>query len=55
MVEEVAKVSGNFLVSETDVPREVLAFLRLSQLKDADAFLLEPVFRSELWGFMQGE
>lgn len=53
VVEEVAKVSGSFLVSETDVPGDVLAFLRLSQLKDLDAFLLEPVFRNEIWGFMQ--
>ena len=30
-------------------PREMLAYLRLMNLGGADAFLLEPVFRGEVW------
>ncbi|KAG2485714.1 hypothetical protein HYH03_015598 [Edaphochlamys debaryana] len=33
--------------------QEMMAFLRLFQLKAADAFLLESIFRSDVWGFMQ--
>ncbi|GLI66288.1 hypothetical protein VaNZ11_010049 [Volvox africanus] len=32
---------------------EMLAFLRLMQLKGMDAFLLESIFRNDVWGFMQ--
>ncbi|EFJ49228.1 Rubisco large subunit N-methyltransferase [Volvox carteri f. nagariensis] len=32
---------------------EMLAFLRLMQLKGSDAFLLESIFRNDVWGFMQ--
>jgi len=31
---------------------DMVQFLRLSCLKGADTFLLEPVFSNELWGFM---
>lgn len=34
-------------------PESLNAFLRLTCLTGADAFLLEPVFRAELWSFMQ--
>ena len=35
------------------ISEDVFAFLRLVQLKDADAFLLESVFRNDVWGFLQ--
>ena len=31
---------------------EALRFLRLSCLAGADAFLLEPIFSNEFWGFL---
>ena len=34
-------------------PEGMLAYLRLVSLDGADAFLLEPVFRDKLWGFLQ--
>ncbi|KAJ9510391.1 hypothetical protein QJQ45_015861 [Haematococcus lacustris] len=33
-------------------PEAMLALLRLMQLQGADAFLLESVFRNDVWGFM---
>ncbi|UPQ97834.1 rubisco large subunit N-methyltransferase [Chloropicon primus] len=55
VVEEAAglQVRESFAVSEGSVPGDVLAFLRLVKLEGFDAFLLEPVFRSEIWGFMK--
>mmetsp|Transcript_8444 Transcript_8444/g.15655 ORF Transcript_8444/g.15655 Transcript_8444/m.15655 type:complete len:517 (+) Transcript_8444:84-1634(+) len=55
VVEEVAKLSvvQGFAISEGDIPEDLFAFLRLIQLKDADAFLLEPVFRKDVWDFMK--
>ncbi|KXZ52475.1 hypothetical protein GPECTOR_9g519 [Gonium pectorale] len=32
---------------------EMMAFLRLMQIKAMDAFLLESIFRADVWGFMQ--
>ncbi|PNW71607.1 hypothetical protein CHLRE_16g661350v5 [Chlamydomonas reinhardtii] len=32
---------------------EMMAFLRLMNIKAMDAFLLESIFRNEVWGFMQ--
>ncbi|GIL90815.1 hypothetical protein Vretimale_16759 [Volvox reticuliferus] len=32
---------------------EMLAFMRLMELKGMDAFLLESIFRNDVWGFMQ--
>lgn len=55
VVEEVARlrVSQSFEVSEEEPPPEdMLAFLRLIQLKDADAFILESIFRNDVWDFM---
>lgn len=34
-------------------PEEMLAFLRLLHLAGPDAFLLESIFRNEVWSHMQ--
>ncbi|KAK9868112.1 hypothetical protein WJX84_011104 [Apatococcus fuscideae] len=47
-------VSQQFtLSSQEDPSTELLAFLRLMNLRGADSFLLEALFRNEAWGFMQ--
>jgi hypothetical protein len=54
---------GSFLISATDLSlealradtnpvNEMIQFLRLLCLSGSDAFLLEGLFRSEVWGFM---
>ncbi|KAK9846178.1 hypothetical protein WJX84_006625, partial [Apatococcus fuscideae] len=47
-------VSEQFTLSvQEDPSTELLAYLRLLNLRGADSFLLESLFRNEVWGFMQ--
>lgn len=41
------------LAPDAPPPAASLAFLRLMNLGDDDAFLLEPVFAGQVWGFLQ--
>jgi len=41
------------LLSSGELDEEMKAFLRLTCVQATDAFLLEPVFRNEVWEFMQ--
>lgn len=51
---DVNKQTGTFVLTPADPPPDAcLAFLRLLNLGGADAFLLEALFRNEVWDHLQ--